>query len=269
MGGGLDRVFLAIGNDPDKIADFDHGDQARNIADRGFVDRDQAGADKGAGIDPGIGRAHHAAVQHAGHAHIVNINQFAGGLRRKIDAGHRLPNNAVGIGGLDGNALGQFEADDLAGNQFAVADAAVIAPADQAVFHRKVLLGKFQPFRGARDQELPRLCGRLAQRHRGDLNGLAGDGGALIGNQRGIAQHDDDPRKGHVEFFGDDLCQRGADAGAEIDVPVVGRDRSVGCNLDEGLESGCRTRRCRANDRQRSRPTIGIRRGHQSRASAA
>ena len=141
LGGGLDRVLLALGDDADEIADFDHGDQARNIAHRSFVDRDQAGADKGAGIDAGIGRPHHAAMQHAGHAYVVNINQFAGRLRRKIDAGHRLPDNGVGIDRLDGNVIGQFEADGLAGNQFAVADAAVVVSADQAVFHDKVLLG--------------------------------------------------------------------------------------------------------------------------------
>ena len=44
------------------------------------IDRNQAGADEVAGIDAGIRWSHHAAVQHAGHAHVVHVNQFAGGL---------------------------------------------------------------------------------------------------------------------------------------------------------------------------------------------
>ena len=72
-----------------------------------------------------------------------------------------------------------------------------------------------------------------------------------------------DARKGHVEFFRDDLAERGADAGAEIDMAVEGGDRAVGGYLDEGFESafaGCG----RANDGQRSRQNFR----HQSCASA-
>ena len=133
----LDRVLLALGDDADEIADPHDRDQPRNIAHRGFVDRDQAGADKSAGIDAGIGRAHHAAMQHAGHAHVVDIDKFAGCLGRKVDARHRLPDDAVGLDGLDLNLVGQFKADDLAADQFAVADAAVMS-ADQAVFDREI-----------------------------------------------------------------------------------------------------------------------------------
>ena len=208
--------------------------------DRSLVDRDQAGADEGAGIDAGIGRAHHAAMQHAGHAHVVDVNQFAGRLRRQVGARHRLPDDGVGVDGLDLNVVSQLEADGLAGDQFAVADAAVVAAADQAVFDREVFHRKLKPFRGARDQEMPRLGGRLAQGHRRDLDGLAGDGRALIGNPRGIAEYDDDARKGHVEFLGDDLPERGANAGAEIDMAVEGGDRTVGRYLDEGFECALR-----------------------------
>ena len=218
--GRLDRVFLALGDDADEIADPHHRHQPGNIAHRGLVDRDQAGADEIAGIDAGIGRAHHAAVQHAGHAHVVNIDQFAGRLGRQVDARHRLPDDAVGADGLDRNVVGEFEADGLAGDQFAVGDAAIVPAADQAVLDDEILDRQLQPLRGARDQEVPRLCRRLAQRHRRDLDGLAGDGRALIGNERGIAEHDDDAGKGHVEFFGDDLPERGANAGAEIDMAV-------------------------------------------------
>ena len=126
---------------------------------------------------------------------------------------------------------------------------------------------QLQLLRRARQQEMPRLRRRLAQRHRGDLDGFAGDGRALVGHARGIAEHHDDARKGHVEFFGDDLAERGADAGAEIDMAVEGGDRAVGGDLDEGFETAF-ARRSRANDGQRSRGMHRASGGHQSRASA-
>ena len=220
----LDRVFLALGDHADEVADPDHGDQSGNIAHRSLVDRDQAGADKRPGVDAGIGRAHHAAVQHAGHAHIVHIDQFAGRLRRQVGARHRLPDDAVGADRLDLNLVGKFEADGLAANQFAVTDAAVVASANEAVLDGEVFRGQFKPFGCARDQEMPRLRGGVAQGDGRDLDGFAGDGRALIGDLRGIAQYDHDARKGHVEFLGNDLSERGADAGSEIDMPVEGRD---------------------------------------------
>ena len=246
----LDRVFLPLGDDADEIADPDDGDQPGNIAHRSFVDRDQAGADKRPGIDAGIGRAHDAAVQHAGHAHIVHIDQFAGRLRRQVGARHRLPDDAVGVDRLDQNLVSQFEADRLAANQFAVADAAVVASANQAIFDGEVFRGEFKPFRGARDQEMPRLRGGVAQGDGRDLDGFAGDGRALIGDLRGIAQHDDDARKGHVEFLGDDLSERGANAGSEIDMSVEGRDGTVGRYLDEGFEPAFLSAGGGANDGQ-------------------
>src|ERR1700694_820827 len=118
---------------------------------------------------------------------------------------------------------------------------------------------------------MPGLCCGVAQGYGGDLNGFAGDGRALIGHLRGIAQHDDHARKGYVEFLGDDLSERGANTGAKIDMTVEGRDRTVGRYLDEGLERTFPARDGRANDGQRSGLKFTmvwkIRRGHQSVAS--
>ncbi len=246
----LDRVFLALGDDADEVADPDHGDEPGNIADRGLLDRDQAGADKRPGIDAGIGWSDHAAVQHAGHAHVVHIDQFAGRFRRKVDARHRLPDDRVGIDRFDLNAISQFEADRLSRDQFAVADAAVIPAAHEPIFDGEFCHGQLKPFRGARHQEMPGLCRGVAQGHGGDLNGFAGDGRALIGNARGIAEHDDDARKGYVEFLGDDLSERGTNAGSEIDMTVEGRDRTVDCYPDKGLEGALLAGDGRANDGQ-------------------
>src|ERR1700676_2254324 len=177
----LDRVFLALGDDADKIADPDDGDESWNIADRGFIDRNQAGADKSAGIDAGIGRTHDAAMKHAGHAYVMNIYKLAGRLGWKVRARYRLPDDAVGLRSLDRHFVGQLKADALAANQFAIADAAVMST-DQAVFDPEIFDRQLKPFRRAREQELPRLGGGFAKRYRRYLNRLAGDGRALIGN---------------------------------------------------------------------------------------
>src|ERR1700687_284714 len=97
---------------------------------------------------------------------------------------------------------------------------------------------------------MPRLCGGVAQGYGRDLDGFAGDGRALIGDARGVAEHDDDTRKGHVEFLGDDLSERGANARAEIDMAVEGRDRTAGRDLDKGLEGALLVRDGGANNGQ-------------------
>ena len=150
----LDRILLALGDHADEIADPDHGDQAGNMFHRGFIDRNQAGADERAGIDAGIGRAHHAAVQHAGDAHVVHIDQFAGRLGRQVDARHRLADDAVGADVLHRDVFGEFKADLFAGYQFAIADAAIVLAADQAVFDGEIADRQFQPLGCARDQEI-------------------------------------------------------------------------------------------------------------------
>ena len=110
------------------------------------------------------------------------------------------------------------------------------------------------------------LGGRLSKRDRRDLNGLARDGRTLVGDARGVAEHDDDARKGHVEFFGDDLRERRPNTSSKVDVAIEGRDRSVGRDLDEGFEFGSRIGRRPANDRQDSPRSVILGRGrhHQS-----
>ncbi|MEY9369027.1 hypothetical protein ABIE83_003645 [Bradyrhizobium diazoefficiens] len=213
------------------------GYDAGNVAHRGFVDREQAGADERPGIDAGIGRTHDAAVQHARQADVVHEGQLARGLRRQIDPRHRLADDGVVADGLDGDVVGKLEPDRLAADQFAIADAAVVVPAHEAVFDLEVGLRQLQPLGCARDQEVARLRRGLAQGHGSDLDGFTGDRGALVRHDSGIAEHDDDARKGHVELLGDDLAERGADAGAEIDMTIVSGDRAVCGDADEGL--GC------------------------------
>ena len=180
--GCLDGIFLALGDNADEVADSDHGNQPRDIAHRSLIDRNQAGADEGAGIDAGIGWTHDAAMQHARHAHVVNVDRFAGRFRGKIDARHRLPDDGVVAGRLHRNVIGQFKVDGLVRDQLAIADAAVVPAADQAVFDRKLFGRQFEPLGCARDQILPRLCGGFAQGDRRDLDRLACNGRTLIGH---------------------------------------------------------------------------------------
>ncbi|OIQ65549.1 hypothetical protein GALL_528920 [mine drainage metagenome] len=211
-------------------------------------------------------------MQHAGQAHVMNKHKFARRLGRQVRARHRLSDDAVGFGSLDRNLVGEFKADDLLADQFAVADAAVMS-ADQPVLHVEVFDGQFKPLRRPRQQELPRLCGGLAKRHRRYLDGLAGDGRTLIGHARGVAEHHNDAGEGYVEFFGDDLSERRPDACTQVDMAVEGHDRTLGRYPDEGFEFGFAATDSRAHNRQGSLSSFLIfcrtRRGHQSRASAA
>src|SRR5581483_6162582 len=127
------RILLALGDHADEIADADDGDEAGDITHGGFVDCDQAGADERSGIDAGIGRANYTAVQHAGQADIVHEGQFARGFGGKIDARHRLADDGVVADGLDGDVILKLEANSLAADQLAIADAA-IAASHEAVF---------------------------------------------------------------------------------------------------------------------------------------
>ena len=47
---GFDCIFLARGDDANEIRDSDDGDETGNVADRAFVDRNEARADEGPGV---------------------------------------------------------------------------------------------------------------------------------------------------------------------------------------------------------------------------
>ena len=83
---------------------------------------------------------------------------------------------------------------------------------------------------------LPRLRGRHTQWLRGDLNGFAGDSRSLIGSFRCVAQDQFDGSEGEVELFGNDLRQRRADAGAEIDMAAKSDDAALGGETDIYVE---------------------------------
>lgn len=105
---GADRLLLAFADHADEVADHDHLDQPRQPGDRAFVYRQQAAAERGADIRAGIGRAYHSPMQHAGQAHVVDIGQLAGQLRRDVHPTHRLADQAVLLRGLSGALPSMF-----------------------------------------------------------------------------------------------------------------------------------------------------------------
>jgi hypothetical protein len=121
-------------------------------------------ADEITGVDPGIRGPNHPAVKHAAHADVVNEDGFAGGLGRNVDARDRLPDNAVAIGRLDLNILGEFQANVVLADHFAITDAAVM-PADQAILDHEVTSRNLEPLGCPCQQEMPCLGGGLAKRH--------------------------------------------------------------------------------------------------------
>ena len=191
---GLGLVFT-FGHDADEVADDHHVDDAGHMGDGLAVHRLQRVADEVAGIDAGIRRAHHTAMQHAGQAHVVHEGQLAGGLGGDVHPRYRLANHAVLVLGLQRHAAARQLQQHL--------------PAVQ-VGRRGALLA----------QPGTRLRGGLAQRQAVHLQRGAGDGGALVGHAAGVAHQHGHLRQRQVQLFGHQLRQRGAQTGAQVHMAV-------------------------------------------------
>ncbi len=219
---GLLGVFLALGHDADEVADDDHRANAGNVRDRRFVDRLQRVADELAVVRAGIRRAHHTAVQHARHPHVVHEHELSRELGRDVDA--RLPraDHAV-VGRVLGLRLRiEPQHGALAGDEFGIADVPVgqLGDAHHAIAHLQRIRGHAQALGSTRQQPCTRLCRRQPQGLRMNLDRRAGDGRALVGRARGVAEHHAHAGHAEVEFLGHDLAERRLDAGAQVDVPI-------------------------------------------------
>ncbi len=170
---------------------------------------------------------HDASVQHSVEAQVVDEDEAAGGLAGDVDARHRSTDDAVVADRLLHDAAVEAELDATAVEQRAVGDAAAVARMHDAVADGQRVAVRAQRRGRAIDETGAGLRRRDPQRRRVDLDRRARDGGALIGRHRGVAHHHRDPRRRHVEFLGDDLRQRRAEAGAEVDVSVQRDDRAV------------------------------------------
>jgi hypothetical protein len=99
-----------------------------------------------------------------------------------------------------------------------------------------------QPLR--RQLEEPKSClrRRATQRHRGDLDGLAGNGGALVGSSCGVAKHHGDALERQVQLFGNDLRECGSHARTEVDMAIERVDAAVGAEKEKELGVAARDR---------------------------
>ncbi|MNT51467.1 hypothetical protein D3C72_1884330 [compost metagenome] len=96
-------------------------------------------------------------------------------------------------------------------------------------------------------QQIASRCGcSLAQRYRGNLQGGAGYGRALVGGPLGVAQHHVHLVHAQVQLFGDDLRQRGTDASAQVDMAIEGVDHAVVADRDEQRQLTFLDCRCHA-----------------------
>ena len=246
-------------------------------------------------VRTGIRWAHHATVQHAGHTHVVHEDELAHRLGRDVDARRGSADHTVVFRRLDRRVVVEVKHRVLRPDQLAIADARASAfhgirrtarpgPVDRSGFQPHPSLARFQcvdaalqTFGGLRHQPSTRLRRGQPQGYGVNLQRGTGDGGALIRSERGVAQHHVDCREVDVEFFGNDLRQRGADARAQVDVAVEGRHAAVAPHGDQYLDTfrriagdqhrlapgGRRWRRRIAHDQQHTlgRVEVGTRTG--------
>ena len=222
LGSGLLGLFFALGHHTDEVADDHHGANAWNVRNRALIHRFERVANELAVVGPGIGRAHHATMQHAGQAHVVHKHRFAKGLGRNVHPRRALTHHAVLGHGLDGHVGIQVQHHAPAVQQLTIVHAArrIAAHADTAGIDAQLVGRHLQALRRLGQQPGARLRSGLAQRYGADLDGGAGDGGALVGCAAGVAQHHVHLLHGQVQLLGHDLAQRRANAGAQIDVAV-------------------------------------------------
>ena len=230
---GGNGLLLALGHHAHKVAlnhDFDNAGQVR---DGFFIDRNQAGTQRCRCIRTAVGWANHATMQHAGHAQIVDIGQRTQHLVGNVHALHGLSDVfKAGLAQLD---LGvHLDLQILPLHQLAIAKAL-------ATCNHKALLGGDALCRnagllaGQLDQHLAHLRGCVAHGQRRDLDGVRCNRGSEVWCAGGMAQHHGHCGKVHIQLIGHQLTQSRAYTGAQIHVAVIGRDRAVSTDGDKAV----------------------------------
>ncbi len=138
----------------------------------------------------------------------------------------------------------ELERKALAADQLPIADLLVAGHGD-AVGDLDLLRLYVEPFGGFRHQRLPRGRRGVAQLQAAGLDAEAAPGLALVRRERGVAFDDLHRTERHVQLVGGDLHQRGAHAGAEIDLAGIDRHDALGIDRQEGVHFGERQRFCR------------------------
>ncbi len=205
------------------------------MRDRTFIHRQQAAAQRRAAVGACVRRAHHPAMQHAGQTQIVHVGQPTAHFGRNVDSGNGAADVAILLFTVQRHVFIQRHVQILPARQLRIAQGASrILGHKHLPRRRRQLVGRqFEGFGRQRRQHMPHLRRRLAQRHRRHLKGGAGDSWPLIRRALRIAEDHRDVLERHANFVGDDLRQRGANAGAEIDVAVECRHPAVGGEADK------------------------------------
>ena len=159
---------------------------AGDVRDRRLVDREQRAADEVAGVDAGIRRPHDAAMQHAGHAHVVHEDRSPVDLGRDVHARHRRADDAV-LGRPSARVRSSISSTC---RPRPARRARRGRPSGAARGHRaRQQLGRTPSARPPAHSQARACAAACAQRQRVDLDRRAGDRRALIRHARGVAEH--------------------------------------------------------------------------------
>ncbi len=167
----------------------------------------------------------------------MDVGEFAGHLARDIDAADRLSDHLVVRGLLQLDLRIDVELHALA-DQRAVADRAVRRGlhAYDAVLHREVGGRNAEALRGALDERAASGGAGPAQLAAALEDRQVRRGQPLVRRARGVAHDHFDLAERNVELVGGELHERGARAGAEIDLADKNRDLVVGRNGEPGVD---------------------------------
>ncbi len=164
---------------------------------------------------------------------------LSGMSTRAID----LPTSLKAFGSLVWTLSFDLQGEGLAADQLRVGDLLAAARHD-AVGDGEIVALDVEFLRGLVEQGIARGRRRVADLDAGGLHGEAAPGIALIGGEHGVAGDERDRLERHVELFGGHLRERGADAGAEIDLAGIHRDHPGLVDGEEGIDLGERHRLC-------------------------
>ena len=217
--GGTDGGPLVLRDDAEEILDA-HRARAGNAGERGLVERDEMCCHRG--------RADGAAVQHAGHAEVVDIDVPSRAFRRQVRARQRLADHPVGRGRLERGLGVDLERQAPALENLAEVEApATRHHARLAVGDDELVHGHAELRGGELEECRPRGRRRLTDGHAAAGDARAAAGRALVGGQRRVALDKGDARDREVELLRHHLADGDPQAGAEVDLAGEDGDRAV------------------------------------------
>ncbi len=225
----LPRLF---GDDADEVLADDHLDEAREVPYGRFVHALERRTD--------LGRPDDRAVDHSGHAHVVDVFQLRGGHRGQIDTRHRLAEDRPFARLFAFRVRIHRQAESPAAHQLAVGHRLVpIAPdAGDAPIDDDRVARHGEPGRGQIDQRFAR--GRAGQREVRVVEvrrmRLAARRRSLVRADRRIAHDQLHAIHGHRKLLGNQLGLGGLNALSELAFPRMRRDAAVGGDADPGIE---------------------------------